>query len=458
MIIFIHDIDQSGACEKKCPVFCDSSIFGLIMDWFESFNSFVTPFFAGLLVAGGVGLIIGLEREFNTHNELAHLGGIRTFTLVSVLGYAAGFLAKNTDSVLLIAVWAGFILLVALGYYIQTQKGKTGLTTELALLLTFLMGLLISEGYIRESMAIVVVITVVLSLKEQLHGFIQRITGEELFAFIKFIVFALLVLPMLPDETFGPEGILNARDIGWIVMLVLAINFTGYLLLKFSSRQKGILLTALIGGLFSSTLVAWVFSSRSREKPELAQAYGAGIVLASSVMFVRVFLVSAMFAYPVTLSLLFPLLLMLAASLAPAYSVLRNAPAEAPGPDISATNPLDIKNALFFALLYIAVALLMYGSRHWLGDAFAYLSGAVAGIADIDAITINSAKWASGESANVPVAANIILIAVLSNSVFKLSVSLLRGVAGVRRPVLTGFGIVLIIGILFLVVRLSGIL
>jgi len=429
------------------------------MDWFESLNSLLTPFFAGLLIAAGVGLIIGLEREFNTHNELAHLGGIRTFTLVAVLGYAAGFLANNSDEVVLTAILAGFILLVALGYYVQTQKGKTGLTTELAMLLTFLMGLLISDGYIRESLAIVVVITVVLSLKEQLHSFIRQITGEELYAFIKFIVFALLVLPMLPDEPFGPEGILNARDIGWIVMLVLAMNFAGYLLLKFSGKQKGILLTALIGGLFSSTLIAWVFSSRSREKPELASAYGAGIVLASSVMYVRVFLVSAMFDYPVSLALFFPLLLMLAASLLPSYQVLRKiSAAETPSQDISAANPLDIRNALLFAILYIAVALLMYGSRHWLGNTFAYLSGAVAGIADIDAITISSAKWAAGDGANVPVAANIILVAVMSNSLFKLSVSLLRGAPGVRKPVLTGFGVVLAVGILFLAVRMSGIL
>ena len=429
------------------------------MDWFESLNSLLTPFFAGLLIAAGVGLIIGLEREFNTHNELAHLGGIRTFTLVAVLGYAAGFLANNSDEVVLTAILAGFILLVALGYYVQTQKGKTGLTTELAMLLTFLMGLLISDGYIRESLAIVVVITAVLSLKEQLHSFIRQITEEELYAFIKFIVFALLVLPMLPDEPFGPEGILNARDIGWIVMLVLAMNFAGYLLLKFSGKQKGILLTALVGGLFSSTLIAWVFSSRSREKPELASAYGAGIVLASSVMYVRVFLVSAMFDYPVSLTLFFPLLLMLAASLVPSYQVLRKiSAAETPSQDIAAANPLDIRNALLFALLYIAVALLMYGSRHWLGNAFAYLSGAVAGIADIDAITISSAKWAAGNDVNVPVAANIILVAVMSNSLFKLSVSFLRGAPGVRKPVLTGFGVVLAVGILFLAVRMSGIL
>ncbi len=423
------------------------------MDWFESLSLALTPFFAGLLVAGGVGLIIGLEREFNTHNDPAHLGGIRTFTLVSVLGYASGVISEKAGDHLLVAALSGFFLLVAVAYYVQTKSGKSGFTTELALLLTFMLGILVSRGFIRESMAIVVVITVVLSLKAQLHGFISKITTEELFAFIKFIVFALLVLPLLPDEPFGPEGILNARDIGWIVMLVLTINFAGYLLLKFSSKQKGILLTAFIGGLFSSTMVAWVFSSRSREKPELSAAYGAGIVLASSVMFVRVFLVTSMFAFPVAMALLLPLLLMLGVSLYPGWQQLRRPGEQSQGPDLTANNPLDIKNALFFALLYIAVALLMYGTRHWLGNTFAYLSGAIAGIADIDAITISTARWASSGRGNTADAANIILLAVMSNSLFKLSVSLVAGTAGVRKPVLTGFGMVLLIGSIYLLLH-----
>ena len=178
-------------------------------------------------------------------------------------------------------------------------------------------------------------------------------------------------------------------------------------------------------------------------------------MLASSVMFVRVFLVTAIFAYPVALSLFLPLLLMLAASLLPTYQVFRGTKEAAPRQDLSADNPLDIKNALFFAVLYIAISLLMYGSRHWLGDTFAYLSGAMAGIADIDAITISTAKWASAENTRTPVAANIILLAVLSNSIFKLTVSILRGTAEIRKPVLTGFGLVLLAGILFLLLRMS---
>jgi len=420
------------------------------MDWLESLNTILTPFFIGLLVSAGVGLIIGLEREFNTHDEPGHLGGIRTFILVAILGYSAGWVGNLNYPEVLIAVLAGFFLLVSVAYYIQSMKGNSGLTTEVALMMTLVLGIVISAGYRRESLAIVVLMTLVLSLKEKLHGFIRRITEEELFAFIKFIVLALLILPMLPDESFGPENLLNLRDMGWIAVLVLSISFAGYLMLKFGSPKKGILLTAIIGGLFSSTLIAWVFSARSRERKDMAAAFGSGIVLASSIMFVRVFLLTSVFAYQVALMLIAPLFFMLLVSLLPTWRVLKSRQTESDTTQIDPGNPLDVKNAIFFILLYIGVTFLMFGSRQWLGTTLTYLSGAVAGIADIDAITITTAKWASVSPDSNRQAAIIILLAVMSNSVFKLLVSVFNGSAEIRRPVLTGFGLVLLVGTVFL--------
>lgn len=427
------------------------------MDWLESLNTVLTPFLIGLLVSAGVGLIIGLEREFNTHDKPSHIGGIRTFILVSLLGYTAGWMGQSGFPEIRILVMAGFFLLVAISYFSQATKGNPGLTTEVALILTLLLGVFISAGQMRASLAIVVVMTVVLSLKEQLHGFIQRITEEELFAFIKFIVLALLVLPMLPDQSFGPENLLNLRDMGWIVILVLSISFAGYLLLKFGSPNKGILLTAGVGGLFSSTLIAWVFSARSRERKDLSQAFGAGIVLASSIMFVRVFVLTTLFAYPVAILLLAPLLCMLVVSMIPVWFVLRSRQTQSDSPQLTPGNPLDVKNALFFVLLYIAVTFLMFGSRQWLGTTLTYLSGAIAGMADIDAITISTAKWAAVTPDQHRQAAVIILLAVMSNSLFKLLVSLFNGARELRQSVLTGFGLVLLVGIIFTVVYLLNI-
>ncbi|MDX2135959.1 MAG: MgtC/SapB family protein [Saprospiraceae bacterium] len=426
------------------------------MNLSELFQALFPPFFSGLLVATGVGLIIGLEREFDTHEEPGHIGGIRTFILVSLAGYAAGFLALNTDPGIWVAALGGFMVLTAIAYFLQAQKGKSGLTTPLALVLTFMLGLLIANGYVREPLAVVVVITTVLSLKTQLHGFIRQVTREEWLDFVKFIVLALLVLPMLPDHSFGPEQMMNFRDLGWIAVLVLSISFTGYLLLKFTSANIGVLSTAIIGGLFSSTLIAWVFSAKSRDRPDLGGALGAGIVLASSIMFVRVWVWTFLFAHAVAVRMTAPLLIMLVLSLLPTWLVLRNRRPAGDTPQVTPGNPLDIKNAILFVLLYIGVTYFMYFSREWLGTAMTYLSGAVSGIADIDAITITTSKWAATTPDVNDQAATIILLAVLSNSVFKLVVSLLNGDAALRRPVLIGFGPVLIAGAAFVVYWLAG--
>lgn len=226
-------------------------------------TAILPPFFLHLLVTAAIGLIIGLEREFNTHSERAHVGGIRTFTLVAILGYLSGTVATNSVMWVIPFTILGFFLLLSVIYYYQIRQERYGLTTELSMLTTLLLGIFVSQGYIQESLAVVVIMTALLSVKEQVHGIVRKITGEEMFAFIKFAVLALLILPILPDKSFGPGGLINSLELGWLVIIVLSISFTGYLLLKFVG-QRGILLTALIGGLFSSTMVTWVFSG---EKP-----------------------------------------------------------------------------------------------------------------------------------------------------------------------------------------------
>lgn len=420
------------------------------MDWLTTLQTHINPAFISLLFAAGVGLIIGLEREFNTHDDPSHIGGIRTFVLTAILGNIADWISSHSIPMLLIAALSGFFLLVIAAYLIQAQKGKVGLTTEIALLLTFLLGIAISRGFLQESLAVVVLMTTVLSLKAKLHGFIRQITEDELFAFIKFIVLALLILPMLPTTPFGPDNLLTARDLGYIVVLVLSISFSGYLLLKFGSPNKGILLSAVIGGLFSSTMIAWVFSAKSKEREDLASAYGSGIVLASSIMFVRVFFWAAIFAFPVALDLLLPLSLMLLVSLIPTWQTLRQHKSAKAATPLALGNPLDIKNAIFFVFLYIGITLLMSASRQWLNPAMTYLSGAVAGIADIDAISISTAKWAATPAGQSRQAAIIMVLAVMSNSLFKWLVSIFRGPVALRKPVGLGFGLVLLVGLVWL--------
>ena len=408
-------------------------------------TAILPPFFQHLLVTAAIGLIIGLEREFNTHGERAHVGGIRTFTLAAMLGYLSGTVAANSVLWVIPFTILGFFLLLSVIYYYQVRQERYGLTSELSMLSTLLLGILVSQGYVQESLAVVVVMTALLSVKEQVHGIVKKITEEEMFAFIKFAVLALLILPILPDKSFGPEGLINFLELGWLVIIVLSISFTGYLLLKFVG-QRGILLTAIIGGLLSSTMVTWVFSERSREKPELSASYGAGIILASSVMFIRAFALAAVFYQPVARLLVIPLSVLLVLNLLTAYRVYRLQQHNGETPSLNPGNPLDIRNAVVFTLIYTGITFGMYYARQWSGQVGVYLSGAISGIADIDAITISSAKWASADTEQTGFAASVIILAILSNTVFKAVLSYIRGSEALGKSVVTGFGIILITG------------
>ncbi|MFN7325230.1 MAG: MgtC/SapB family protein [Chitinophagales bacterium] len=417
------------------------------MDVIAAFQALCPPFFTGLLVAFGVGLIIGLEREFNTMGEPGHLGGIRTFSLTAILGYLAGWLGQTGRWELAVLLLAGMVLLVVIGHYLQAKNGHSGLTTELALLLILLLGIAISMGYRQEALAVVVVTTVVLSLKEQLHFVVRQLTQEELSAFLKFIVLALLLLPMLPNQQFGPEGLLNFQEIGWVVVLVLSISFAGYLMLKFGGAHRGVLLTAVIGGLISSTLIAWAFSARSKERKDYADVLGAGIVLASSVMYVRVYLLTSVFSAALGKLLFLPLFLMFLGSILPLWGILRSSKPALETPGLAPGNPLDIRNALVFMFLYIGITYLMFASRTWMEGKMTYVSGAIAGLADSDAITISTSKWAATSPERLPEAATVVLLAILSNSLFKWAISIINGDRSLYRPVSMGFGAVILLGL-----------
>lgn len=418
-----------------------------------SWLNFLPPFFQGLLVSTGIGLIIGLEREHQQQTETYHLAGLRTFPLVVILGFVSGFVADQYQPWLLPAITLGLFLLIAIAYYLQAQQGKSGLTSELALATGFVLGVLVAVGHPAEALAVAVLITVLLALKEEFHRFVKQITETELAAFIKFFVIALLLLLLLPDEYFGPEQLLHYRELGWIILLVSLISFVGYLLLKFTGPQRGIPLTALLGGLFSSTMIAWVFAARSRQSPGLSRTLSAGVLLASSVMYVRVILLTALFNPDLSWQLALPCSLMLQISLASVWFQMRQgvqAPDPAPMP---LGNPLDIRNALFFGLLYIGVTLFMYYSRQWFGESGSYLSGAISGVADMDAITISTAKWGR-QSSMTAYCANVIVVAMLSNTVFKSVIAIFRGHANIRRPLALGFGLVLLTGMGWLLFRL----
>lgn len=412
---------------------------------------FLTPYLLSIVVSTGIGLIIGLEREFRKTSENDHLAGIRTFPLVSLLGCVLTFTGSFLSIWITAAGLLAFMAFVGITYFIRSTKGHSGITTEISLIIAFVLGMMSSLDLIKEALAATVITTTLLTLKGQFHSFVLKITEEELMAFIKFIILCLLLFPFLPNAPYGPGGLINPQEIGFVVVVVSAISFLGYMLVKFTGASKGVLLTAFFGGMVSSTAVTWMFATRSR-KGNVHQdtLYAAGIVLASSIMFLRMVVVALIFNRTFAVWLLTPCILMFLCGLI--YAVLlirRTRRPEVEDAPLKFDNPVNILNALGFGALYVAIAYLVFYGDQFLGDKGLILSGLISGLADIDAITINITKL-SKSSAALHTLLKVILLASISNTVVKLLITIFQASAAVRNKVVLAFGTIILVALAYL--------
>jgi uncharacterized membrane protein (DUF4010 family) len=302
-----------------------------------------------MLVAAGIGFVLGLEREFSKHSEKEELfAGIRTFTIVSLFGFIAALLSFILNEWVFAIGFFGVVFLVAIAYWIDASKGKTGGTTEFATIFTYLLGGLTLMGFLTESLAFMVIVVVILSLKIKLKSIIGQLTQEEIYAFVRFVVIALLILPFLPDKNYGPFNVINPREIGWVVVLTSGIGFVGYILMKFLGADRGILLTGIFGGMVSSTVVTWTFSKKSKEAPSLSSNYAMGIFAAATVMIVRVAILVFIFNKALLEGLIVPLFILLFTGLGVTYFFYNKKTSNERFTEaLPLGQPLNIRDALF---------------------------------------------------------------------------------------------------------------
>ncbi len=401
-----------------------------------SISSFLTPYLLSIVVSCGIGLIIGLEREFRKTNEKDHFAGIRTFPLVCLLGCLITFVGSELSIWIIVGCLVAFIGFVCTTYFVRATKEHTGITTEISLIVTFILGMMTSQQMIKESLAAMVLTTTLLTLKGQFHSFVLKISEDELFAFVKFIILCLLLFPFLPDTPYGPNGILNPQEIGFVVVVVSSISFIGYLLVKFAGTNRGILLTALLGGMVSSTAVTWTFANASK-KADAGEAtlYATGIVLASSIMFLRVVVVAMVFSTSLGLALMIPCAIMFMSGFIFVLSFLKKSKTSMNEAAINLVNPVNILNALGFGLMYVAIAYLVFYGQTFFGNRGLLISGLISGFADVDAITINVAKL-SKETIGEHLSVTIVVLAIISNTFVKLMITILQATKDVRRKVM----------------------
>src|SRR5690606_32354962 len=202
-----------------------------------------------------IGLLIGLQREYTAdeygidEGRLSIFAGLRTFTLMALLGATAAMIADLLDTPwVFVGVILPLGLLIAVGYFVTASRGDAGMTTEVAALVTVLAGALAYWDQVVLAVALAVITTALLSLKLELHGFVERLTREDIFAVLKFALITAIILPVLPNEAFGPPpfDVLNPYTIWLLVVLISGISFLGYVLLKLPAACQGITLNGLL--------------------------------------------------------------------------------------------------------------------------------------------------------------------------------------------------------------------
>ncbi|MEH0153300.1 MgtC/SapB family protein [Limibacter armeniacum] len=419
----------------------------------EKFQLTQMDFFIRLIVSTGIGFLIGLEREYASNPAKTEIfAGVRTFVFVVIFGYLSTLLSFFFTNWMILVALLATVVIVSLSYWVGSNKGKVGGTTAFATLIAFLLGCTTFLGFIEISLAVTVILLVFLSLKGTLHNFIRQITQEEIFALIKFVVIALLILPFLPDKELGPFEVINPREIGWVIILTSGIGFVGYLLMKFLGRDKGILLTGIVGGLVSSTVVAWVFSKKSKKIQGLSRHCAVAILAASTIMTIRVFVWVIIFKQALLPKLTIPLLLIFLAGFGIAYYFYKKQePSSEMKTDFPLGEPLNLKEAFFFGFIYTGILLLVSYANSQFGTKGIYISSAIASLTDIDAITISISKLA-GNAVPLLTAQNVILLATLCNTLVKIGISLSFGSNLLRKYILMGFGLMFLAGIMGFVI------
>lgn len=394
-------------------------------------------------VSAGIGLLVGLERE----RKPSAKAGVRTFTLIALLGSLAALLAEATGSAWALGAGALAVTGTLVAAYLhdkETVRDDSGTTTVVAALAVFFLGGANYYGYRTPAVALGVGITVLLYFKAEIEGFSHKLTGQDVRSTLQFAVLTAVILPLLPDRAFGPYGVLNPFQIWLMVVLVAAVSLSGYVAWRLTLGRHGLLLTGVLGGLVSSTATTLGYARQVAAGSQTQPAAVLVILLANATQLVRVlFLVGVVApeALPRALVLLVPALLVALAGVAWRWKAVDTAPAQA---EEAFRNPTQLGTALGFGAAYAFVLLFSAWANDVLGASGVLALAAASGLTDVDAITLSSMQMLNRAALSQDLALTAVAVAVASNLVFKAVMASAAGGPVLRGPVARAFGSVLV--------------
>jgi len=402
--------------------------------------------FRALGIALTLGLLVGLQREWDKHP----LAGIRTFTLITLLGAVSTLLAREFGGWVVAAAVISLAGLLITGNWMHEngdEDAPAGQTTETAALVMFFVGAMLVAGYTLPAVVLGGTTAILLHLKERMEAFVGALSVTDVRAIFQFVLIALVILPLLPNQTFGPYAVLNPFKIWLMVVLIVGISLCAYVAYRIVGVRAGSILGGILGGMISSTATTVSYARQTAEDPKALGTASLVIVIASTVVLIRVAIEIAAVARGLLGSLVPPfaiVFVLMAAISIGLYYRLQQGNTHA----VEHSNPSQLKPAIVFGGLYALVLLLVAFVKDHFGDSALYAAAFISGLTDVDALTLSVAELHNQGRVSDSIAWRAIMIATLSNLLFKAGVA---GVLGGRRlfgVVATAFGSAIAAGIL----------
>lgn len=403
--------------------------------------------FQQLGLAVGLGLLVGLQRE---HAE-SKLAGLRTFPLITVLGTVCGLLGTAGGAWIVAAGLVGVVAVIAVGNVAKIHAGQAepGVTTEAALLLMYAVGAYLTVGPYAVAIAVGGGVAVLLQFKAELHGVVYRLGDPDLRAIMQFVLIACIVLPILPDQAFGPYQAFNPFETWMLVVLIVGISLGGYIAYKFLGRNAGILLGGVLGGAISSTATTVAWSRRVAAAGESSLPAAVVILIATAAVYVRVLIEISVISAEFFRSAAAPVSVMAALAVLPALVLwwrIRSGQHDLPEQE----GPKDLRAAIGFALMYVGVLFGLAAAKEYLGPQGLYLVAGLSGLTDMDAITLSTSRMVSLDQVAATTGWRLIVTAAMSNLLFKAGIVAVVGPRQMLGVVASCFGLSFVGGLALL--------
>lgn len=409
------------------------------------------------LISLAIGALIGIERE-HRHIGKPQSSGLRTFILMSLFGTLSAVIADSYSyNIILAAAFLGVIVLISLGYLATVYVERNiGLVNEVALIITFLLGVMC---YIKEfqyfSVILAILVTTLLATKRVTHGFAQKIKDVEVLDTLKFAIIAFVILPMLPNSEINLYGdvTLNPYQVWLMVVLIAGIGFVGYVLMRLFGPEKGIGITGMIGGLVSSTAVTTTMAGKVKENNSLLEVCLFATIIASAVMFMRILVIVAIINSSLLSHILIPLLAMALTGAVLAYIIWRKrGESKAETAEIELTSPFTLTPALKFGIFFAVVIIAAKLANAYFGETGVYAAGIFSGLAEVDAITLTMADISGKQIITANTAAIAITLAAMSNTIVKFAIAYLFGTRRFGKLAGMIFGLMILVGLAALII------